>query len=356
MSRPPVVIAHDYLTQRGGAERVVLALLRAFPGAPLVTSVYAPDSTFPEFASYDVRTTWLNRLPGMRRDPRVALPLLAPTWSRVHVDADVVICSTSGWSHGVRSSGRKLVYCHNPPRWLHQSHDYVTGAFPRLALAAMRPSLLRWDLRAAASADRYLVNSTTVAERVRQIYGVTSGVLHPPVAVDVGGPREAVPGIAPGFLLTVNRPRSYKNVDLVCEAVRSLPGLRLVVVGELPPRAGGWGDRVHAVSGVSDAALRWLYASCSALVAVAHEDFGLTPIECSAFGRPVVALRRGGYLDTVVEGGNGTFVEEASVRELRDGITRLLQNPPDEGAVRQQAERFNESTFAERLRSEVAAL
>src|SRR4051794_5927491 len=96
-----VAIAHDYLTQRGGAERVVLSLARAFPGAPIYTSVYEPDTTFPEFAHLDVRTTPLNRLQPLRRRHRLALPMLAPAFSNVHVDADVVVCSSSGWAHGV---------------------------------------------------------------------------------------------------------------------------------------------------------------------------------------------------------------------------------------------------------------
>ena len=120
MNRPQVAIAHDYLTQRGGAERVVLAMLRAFPGATVHTLLYDPEGTFPEFREAHVVTSPLNRLGPLRRDHRLALPLLAPSFSRLEIAADVVVCSSSGWSHGARVEGRKVVYCHTPARWLYQ--------------------------------------------------------------------------------------------------------------------------------------------------------------------------------------------------------------------------------------------
>ena len=122
-----VVLVHDYLTQRGGAERVVLSMTRAFPHAPLYTSLYDPRATFPEFGEIDVRTLPINRLPPLRRHHRAALPLLAPSFSSLRISADVVICSSSGWAHGARVEGRKIVYCHTPARWLYQSDRYLRG-------------------------------------------------------------------------------------------------------------------------------------------------------------------------------------------------------------------------------------
>ncbi|NHC45891.1 PqqD family peptide modification chaperone [Motilibacter aurantiacus] len=202
-----VVVAHDYVTQRGGAERVALAMLRCFPGAPLVTSVYAQERTFPGFRAHQLRTSPLQGVPAFRRDPRLALPLLAPAWQRTTVDdADAVVASSSGWAHAVGTAPgvRKVVYCHNPARWLYQSNEYFARApWRSAALAAVRRPLSNWDLRAARSADRYLANSTVVAERIRRVYGIEAEVLPPPVAVEVDAERDPVPGIAPGFLLTV---------------------------------------------------------------------------------------------------------------------------------------------------------
>jgi len=159
-----VVVAHDYLTQRGGAERVVLAMMHAFPAAPVYTSLYDDRATFPEFREVDVRTTWLERVPPLRRRHRLALPLLAPAFGHAVVDADVVVCSSSGWAHGIHATGRKIVYCHTPARWLYDGQRYLGGRRGAgwAALSIMRPYLRRWDRRAAESAARYLANSTVV--------------------------------------------------------------------------------------------------------------------------------------------------------------------------------------------------
>ncbi|MHB8509172.1 MAG: glycosyltransferase, partial [Candidatus Dormibacteria bacterium] len=121
-----IAIVHDYLTQRGGAERVVLGMLQAFPDARLITSVYNPETTFPAFGDRVVETSGLQRVEAFRTDPRRALPLLAKTFSRTTVrDVDLVLCSSSGWAHGVTTTAPKLVYCYNPPRWVYQHSDYV---------------------------------------------------------------------------------------------------------------------------------------------------------------------------------------------------------------------------------------
>ena len=119
-----VAIVHDYLTQRGGAERVVLAMHRVFPAAPIYTSLYEPDLTFPEFRDIDVRPSYLNHVPFLRRHHRLALPLLAHAFSQIEIDEKIVLCSSSGWAHGIHTTGTKLVYCHCPARWLYKSADY----------------------------------------------------------------------------------------------------------------------------------------------------------------------------------------------------------------------------------------
>ena len=347
-----VAIVHDYLTQRGGAERVVLALLRTFPKARLITSVYRAEGTFPEFAQRRVETTWLDRLPVLRTDPRRALPLLGPTFSRVVIkDVDVVIASSSGWAHGVRTSAPKIVYCYNPPRWLHQPEEYLAGLglLPQFASRAMTPHLRRWDQRAAASAAAYIGISTQVVDRIRRAYGRDALLVPPPVTIDVTGPREPVKGIEPGFLLTVARARGYKNTDVVVDAVRGLAAERLVVVGDTRESA-----RVRAVGRVSDAQLRWLYENCRALVSASYEDFGLTPLEANAFGRPAVVLRSGGFLDTLVEGVTGVFIEEPTAAAVADAVRRLPAVDPD--AARAHAERYSEAVFARRMREIVAAV
>ena len=327
---------------------MALALLEAFPSAPLVTAAYDPASTFPEFAEHDVRPLWVDRIPALRRDPRRALPLLAQAFGRHRVDADLVVASSSGWAHGIRTAAPKLVYCHNPARWLYQpAEDLADQAAPvRAAVAALRPALRRWDRAAARSADRYVANSRVVADRVQAAYGIAAEVVPPPLGVDPDGPRTPVPGLEPGFFLTVARDRAYKNVRLLCEAVERLPDARLVAVGDLP--AGPWSPRIRSLGVVTDAELRWLYGSATALVSAAHEDFGLTPVEANAHGTPAIVLRSGGFLDTLREEVNGRFIERADV----DAVVAALREPlpVDAAAVRSSAERYARSRFLGRIR------
>ena len=355
--KPRVVIAHDYLSQRGGAERVVLSLLTAFPGARVVSSVYAPDQTYAEFQQFDVETSFLNRVPALRRDPRLALPLLAKAWDSLRVDdAHVVICSSSGWSHGVRAAGKKIVYCHNPARWLYQPEVFLSHAprFSRLALSILRPTLVAWDRRKAATADRYIANSTVVKERIRAIYGLEADVIHPPAAVNISQEQQPLPDLRLGYVLTVSRSRGYKNVEVVCQALARRPDLTLVVLGGLP--SGIWPSNIVGLKDISDAQLRWLYANCSALVAVAKEDFGLTVPEVCSFGRPVVAWRAGGYLDTVAEGINGVFIDEPTPDHILDGLDRLLAIDLPRADVLAYARRFDEETFISRIRDLVTGV
>jgi glycosyltransferase involved in cell wall biosynthesis len=366
----PVAIVHDYLTQRGGAERVVLAMARAFPGAPVWTSLYAPERTFPEFRDVDVRTTWLDRLAPLRRHHRLALPLLAPAFSSLHVDGAVVLCSSSGWAHGARANGGKVVYCHSPARWLYQADRYVDGGLhasrgaagrgragaARAALAALGGPLRRWDAEAARSADRYLVNSSAVAASVRAIYGIEAEILPPPPALDPEGSQREVAGLAPGFWLCVSRLLPYKNVDLALRATAAR-GEPLVVVGEGPERATL--ERLAPATAtftgaLEDDQLRWCYANCRGVIAASFEDFGLTPLEGAAFGKPCAALRFGGYLDTVIDGRTGCFFDRPDASDLSAALERLEATEWDLGLLLGHAAAFGADRFAARLREVVA--
>jgi glycosyltransferase involved in cell wall biosynthesis len=351
-----VAIVHDYLTQRGGAERVVLALANAFPSAPVYASLYDPSGTFPEFDGRDIRTLWMNRIPPMRSRHRLAFPLLAQAFSSLEVDADVVVCSSSGWAHGARTAGRKIVYCHSPAKWLHRADDYLGGGsryVTRSALTAARPLLLRWDRRAAVTADVYLANSSFVAAQIRDAYGIDAEVVHPPVGLDAAGARDAVSGVESGFLLTVSRLLPYKNVAATTAAFRELPSERLVVVGEgeqaesLRTEAP---TNVTFLGTVSDAQLRWLYAECRGLVSASREDLGLTPLEAASFGKPAAVLRWGGFLDTVVEGETGVFFDQPTSAEIAAAVRSLAAREWDGSGIKVHSMRFSERVFAERLR------
>lgn len=348
-----VTVVHDYVTQRGGAERVVLYMLRAFPGADLVTSIYNAATSYPEFRDQTIRTLAMGRVSLFEHNHRLASPLLAPSFSHLKVDADVMLCSSSGWAHGARSTGRKIVYCHTPARWVYQPQRYLAGRnrMARFGLDMAFMALSKWDRRAAVSAHRYVVNSHTVRDRVWNAYGVEAEVLLPPPAVHPG-PATPVPGVEPGFHLSVSRLMGYKNIGAICEAFRGLPKQRLVVVGTGPleeelrrikP------DNVEFVGTVSDEQLRWLYANGRALVAASYEDFGLTPLEAAGFGKPAAVLRWGGYLETVIPGVTGMFFDSPTPTEIRKVVLQLLRADLDPAVLCAHAASFSAEAFMARL-------
>ena len=348
-----VVIVHDYLTQRGGAERVVLEMTRAFPGSVVVTSVYSPERTFPEFADVRVETTWLQRGPLLKRDPRLALPVLSEVFKRRRIEADFVLVSSSGFAHKIGTDAPKVVYCHNPPRWLHQWDDYQIGlgSAQRLVLRAMQPYLRRMDLAAAQGAAGYLANSQNVADRVQTAYGLGAQVIHPPRGLEPDGPLEPVPGLPERFLLTVGRPRGYKRTHLLTDAVAGMPDVHLVTVGGKPdPRLP---ENVHQLTGLPDAQLRWLYAHAAGLLACSYEDFGLTPVEAFGFGTPVAATQEGGYLETCQEGLTGLWLDVESMDSLRQSIRAFLGRTWDRAAIAEHGQRWTPSVFHEALHEAV---
>ena len=262
---PRVSIVHDYLTQRGGAERVVLSMLSAFPEAELYTSLYEADATFPEFRGVRVRTSPLNRSATLRAHHRAAFPLLAPAFSLTTLESDVTLCSSSGWAHGIRTTGRKIVYCHTPARWLYPDGVYLEAGLSksqRFFLDLTGPLLRSWDRRAAATAHRYLTNSTEVRRRIQRHYHRDAEVLPPPPTMKVTDPQRPVEGLEPGYWLCVSRLVPYKHVKAVIAAFADLPGQRLVVAGRGPQEA------ELRQSAPANVRLRWAGARRRAALAV----------------------------------------------------------------------------------------
>ncbi|MCV7640854.1 glycosyltransferase [Micrococcus luteus] len=366
-TRGRIAIAHDYLTQKGGAERVVLALHRMWPDAPIYTTFYDPEGTFPEFKDARIITSPLNRVGVLRRDPRRALPLLPVASSLMHVKEPVAVVSTSGWAHGFRYHGDTLVYCHTPARWVYLLEDYLgeegQKSMKGRVARVLRPGLRAWDRAAQRRRTRYVANSTVVKERIEEAYGLTDvPIVFPPHSVSTDGSQEPIPGAEHlaegGYLLSVARLMPYKHVDVAIRAAERT-GLRLLVIGKGPEEArlkAMAGDGVVFAQDLTDAQLRWAYAHATALIAASHEDFGITPLEASAWGVPTVALRAGGYLDTITEGVNGVFVEAPTVEAVTDGVEQALARDWDPPAMRAHAERFSEDQIARQVRTQLGQL
>jgi glycosyltransferase involved in cell wall biosynthesis len=349
--------------QRGGAERVVLAMSDAFPDAPIYTSFYSPRSTFPEFGDRDVRSQL--RLSGDLgpRIQKLVFPLMRSVIGGMAPSEDVVLCSTSGWAHAVPHRGRKVVYCHNPPRWLHQQDDYFRGALRhmRKPTAAYRRRLRAWDQSAGRSADVYIANSTVVQARVAKVYSRQAEVLFPPPGLGSAGEMEPVEGVSESYCLAVGRLQPYKHIRFVAETfARLLPGLQLVVVGDGPEASlvdsvGGAG--IRRIEHASDAQLRWLYSHAQLLVGASFEDFGLTPVEAALHGTPSVALDYGGYRDTILPYSTGLLFNRLVPGELASAVQAALAQGWDRTAIASRAEKeFGSERFRTRLTEVISSV
>ncbi len=356
-----VALAHDYLTQRGGAERVVLALHRAFPTSPIYTTLYSPEGTYPEFSAADLRLSWLDRIPLFRRDHRLALPLLGRATRSLRVtDADVVLCSTTAFMHGISSDVPKLVYCHSPGRFIYLVDEYLGRPWYRSPLGwglrALNPFLRRWDQAAARTAARYVCNSRVVADRIRRVYGIDADVVPPPHSIDTSGEQTKPTELTDwgdGFFLVVSRLLPYKNISAVLAAFADQPDQRLVVIGRGPLESelrGQLKTNTRLLAGVTDAELRWAYAHATALIAPSYEDFGLTPLEAASFGTPTLALEAGGYLDTMAPGVNGAFFATPTAADIGRAVREHDRSRYDTAAIQAHADRFSEERFAARIR------
>lgn len=359
MTAVRVAIVHDYLTQRGGAERVVLSLMRMFPGADLYTSVYDPDGTYPEFRSFDVRTTWLQRLPHRGRWVRALLPLYPRAFDGLRLAGyDLVISSSSGFAHRVVvPDGRHVCYCYTPPRFLHRTETYLDEGAPgprwlRPALGRALGAMVAGDVAAAQRPDVYVGISQDVVERIGATYGRAAEVVHPPV--DVGrilrhdGTRV---GEEP-YYLVVSRLLPYKKVDAAIRAAQ-LHGARLVVVGSGPAerhlrRLAG--PEVEFRSDVDERELNRLLHGCTALIQPGHEDFGLAPLEANAAGRPVIAYNAGGARETVIDGVTGLHIEHQAPQAIAEAMERTEAIGWDTDKLRAHADSFGEQRFHDELR------
>ncbi|MEQ1785814.1 MAG: glycosyltransferase [Acidimicrobiales bacterium] len=340
--------------QRGGAERVLLSMLRAAPCAPVITAFYEPDQCYEAFASIDVRTLPIGRIAALKGRHRATLPLLPAVWSAAHVDAEVVLCGTSGWAQGIRTDAHKIIYVHAPARWLYEPHDYLkhSGRAARWGQRATSGPLRRWDRRTMATGDRYVTQGSVMQRALRERYGIDAEVLPPASSLRVDGPRRPIEGLAAGFILCPSRLMPYKHVDVVIEAFRALPDEQLVVAGGGPlweQLRSAAPANVRFVGEADEDQMRWLYDACDALVSAAVEPFGLTTVEAAAFGKPAVAVRAGGFVDTVVDGVTGVHFDGIEPVALAAAVRRLRATTFDADAIRCHAARYSEDAFVERV-------
>ena len=351
-----VAVAHEWLVRYAGSERVVAELLDAFPGSRLLTTVVEPDAVPVELQGAE--PSFLQRLPGATRHHEWLLPLMPLSWRlRDPIEGvDAVVSSSHACAKAVRVAEgvTHVCYCHTPMRYA-WDFSAEAGRFPALIRPAARAGmawLRRWDRGTAARVDRFVANSTAVAERIRRFYGRGADVVHPPVRTEFFTPG----GAGEDWFLYVGRLVSYKRPELVVEAFRGLDA-RLVVVGEghlRQPLEREAPLNVEFRGELGEEELRDLYRRARAFVYPADEDFGIVMAEVQACGTPVIGLRRGGAIDIVRDGETGWLLDRQEPGELRRAVERAAVEQLDGAAIRRSAERFSADRFREQMRRVVA--
>ncbi len=351
-----VALVHDYLSQDGGAERVLEALHDLWPEAPLYALFHDRQRANPVFRSWDVRTTFLQRLPGCLGHYRWYLPLM-PTATESHdlSGYDLVLSSSSAFAKGVltRPETLHVSYCHTPTRFLWtDTHSYVGDLqAPGPVKAVLSPVLTElrvWDRLSADRVDRFVANSETVRGRIRKYYGRDAAVIHPPVDT-----AKYSPAVRPdAFFLVGGRLVSYKRFDLVVTAFTKL-GLPLTVFGTGPEEGrlrALAGPTIRFVGRITDEEKADLYRRCAAFLHPQVEDFGITAIEAMASGRPVIAYPAGGALETIVPGETGVFLEDQTWENLAHTVIRFDPSRFSPERIRAHAARFDAAVFKDRIR------
>ena len=354
-----MALVHDYLVTMGGAERVFLSICRAFPDAPIYTSIYRAETALPEFSDMDVRPLWSSRLPLNEASYRRGVPAYLAAFSGLRLsDFDVVIASSSAFAKNAGAgAGKRLWYCYTPPRflWPCGESSRLAGRAEHVLRGPAGAGLRWWDRRVARRYDRILAISSEVRDRVERFYGMPAAVLHPPISPGLVGP--IAPGERSGYLV-VSRLNRYKSVDVAIEACRVV-GAPLTIIGRgedearLRELAGG---AVRFLGRISDAELRDEYQRAKAVIVPGEEDWGLTPIEANAHGTPAIAAARGGALETVVDGLTGVLYRPFGVEPLAAAIRRSASLEFKAVDLQRHVDGFSETSFQDKLRAEVESV
>jgi glycosyltransferase involved in cell wall biosynthesis len=351
-----VAIVHDWLNQIGGAEGVLDALVEMFPEAPVYTSIYWPEAMPAAYRQWDIRTTWMDRLPGIHRHHQPYLLLYPLAFSGLDLGSyDLVISNKSAFCLGVRTSPetRHICYCLTPTRFVWDYEAYIdreqVGGVARGFVRPFLGRLQRWERDAADRVNAFLAISHEVQDRVRRLYDRESAIIHPPV--ETGRFAPTLDGDHDDYFLIVSRLVPYKRIDLAVRAFTEL-GLPLWIGGSGRDRSSleaMAGPNIRFLGRVPDEDMGRLMARCRAFVFPGLEDFGITPVQAMAAGRPVIAYAGGGALDYVVDGATGIFFHQQTPESLSAAVRRFDETAFQPAAIRAHAEQFDVRVFRSRL-------
>ena len=359
-----IALVHDYLREYGGAERVLEALHEIFPQAPIYTAYYNPNGLgvhTQRLKGWDIRTSWLQKIPGANRliSPlRIFAPMIFEGFDLSEYDLVISSCSIY-FAKAVRTKPEALhiSYIHTPPRYLYgytTSFNYKKRWWTKVLGEITNHFLRIFDFQTSQRPDILVANSKNVAERIKKFYRREAVVIYPPVDIDkfrIDNLEFRIKG-KDRYFLSVGRLVRGKGIDIIVEACTKL-GLPLKVVGigpELESLKKMAGKSVEFLGQVEDEEMPEIYAQALAtIVASEDEDFGIVPVESMASGTPVIAVRAGGFLETVVERKTGLFFDQATPQSLMEVLKNFEPGRYMAEDCRKQAEKFSQKKFKEEI-------
>ncbi|WAL59170.1 glycosyltransferase [Thermocoleostomius sinensis] len=349
-----IALVHDYLTQKGGAERVFELLCKRFANADIFTSLYDPDHTI-DLSDRDVCTTSLQNIPGATKYFRLLAPFYYPAFRALDLQAyDLIISSSSSFAKAVhkRPDAKHICFCHNVTRFLWDTQTYLRGYrkyhlfYP--VLNCLFERMKKLDLEYATEPDIYIANSTTVADRIQRIYGQPAITVHYPI----NDRRFIFSDQKDDFCLVSSRLMSYKRVDILVEAFNWL-GWPLLIIGNGPQRQyleSKALPNVRFLGHVSDAERAYLMAKAKFVVTAALEDYGLVPIEANFSGTPTITYGAGGALDTQIPGFTGAFFKRQTPDAVQVALLEASKMDWNYADIRNYAlNRFTEAVFFQKV-------
>ncbi|MGD0268312.1 MAG: glycosyltransferase [Candidatus Sulfotelmatobacter sp.] len=351
-----IAVVHDNFAQFGGAERVVEEIYGMFPQASLFAAVALEECMPSRLKDVPVNTSWMQRLPGIKEYFRLYFLLYPLAMEALPLsEYDLVLSSCFAYAKGVqaRRDAIHVCYCHTPARWIWNYENYSGRASFGRMQRAMLPTLMRglrlWDEGASRQPDHFVANSRAVADRIRQAYQRPAEVIHPPIDIERFHPCQE----REDYYIILSRLVPYKRIDLAVKACTERKK-RLLVIGDGPDRRAleaMAGPSVQFLGRASDKQVEYHVCRCRALLFPGEEDFGMAPLEVAAAGRPTIAYRAGGALETIVENFTGLFFDEQTPEALGDAIATFERQQWSSHGLRQHAKAFGVPVFQDRFRS-----
>lgn len=348
-----VAIVHDWLTIYGGAESIIRILHELFPDAPIYTSVYDADNMPDDFREMDIRTSFLQHMPFAKKKYTSYLQLMPKAFESFDLSAfDLVISSSTCCAKGVktRKDALHICYCNTPMRYAWDFYDdYVADKnfLARAYIGMVMPGIRKWDFKSSDRVNSFIANSNNVAERIKRHYHRESHVIYPPVRTEIFVPS----GTDEGFYLAVSRLVPYKRIDLLAETFTKLNKPLYIIGGgsEFEKIKALSGDCVKLLGRLSDEEVLSYMQRCKAFLFPGEEDFGITPVEAQACGKPVIAFGKGGATETVIDGVTGVHFKEQTVESLSEAVVRFENTEFDIDKITANAARFSETRFKKEL-------